>query len=260
MPHHQPPCHRLNLGCMNSAEQKIFKNNVCDPVPVCLTNKVFTFKRSLCHWVLAGSCRCSSSYHGWWWDDVLTLAKARGQHGQQTNDSKKVSCMSCVPFWTVNWTEQNPLIVLENCRSGLMGSMASGMATGKTLSNTLLAHIQSVHCSKRLACVFVHMSPGVGFSVANRAVDAVMGPRQTEVLQQNLSVHGCKKTMGQVVHRTEGAPAAPVASAAGTCQAQNVHGFKCAFPKGVGGMTWKLSNDCFQFFFGPQKPKWWKLV
>merc|ERR1719498_1986487 len=44
--------------------------------------------------------------------------------------------------------------------SGLMGSMMSGMATG------------------------------VGMSVANRAVDAVMGPRQTEV-----------------VHRHEGAPA-----------------------------------------------------
>jgi len=54
--------------------------------------------------------------------------------------------------------------------SGLMGSMMSGMATG------------------------------VGMSVANRAVDAVMGPRQTEV-----------------VHRHEGAPAAP---AAATCQVQ----------------------------------------
>merc|ERR1719498_1737401 len=57
--------------------------------------------------------------------------------------------------------------------SGLMGSVASGMATG------------------------------VGFSMANRAVDAVMGPRQTEV-----------------VHRTEGAPApAPTAqTGAGGCQ------------------------------------------
>mmetsp|Transcript_52045 Transcript_52045/g.82757 ORF Transcript_52045/g.82757 Transcript_52045/m.82757 type:complete len:142 (+) Transcript_52045:85-510(+) len=54
--------------------------------------------------------------------------------------------------------------------SGLMGSMASGMATG------------------------------VGMSVANRAVDAVMGPRQTEV-----------------VHRHEGAPPAP---AVGPCQMQ----------------------------------------
>mmetsp|Transcript_6276 Transcript_6276/g.12613 ORF Transcript_6276/g.12613 Transcript_6276/m.12613 type:complete len:88 (-) Transcript_6276:188-451(-) len=54
--------------------------------------------------------------------------------------------------------------------SGLMGSMASGMATG------------------------------VGMSVANRAVDAVMGPRQTEV-----------------VHRHEGAAPAPAASA---CQVQ----------------------------------------
>merc|ERR1719191_2286985 len=51
--------------------------------------------------------------------------------------------------------------------SGLMGSMASGMATG------------------------------VGMSMANRAVDAVMGPRQTEV-----------------VHRHEGAPAA----SGGACQ------------------------------------------
>merc|ERR1719201_1388238 len=50
--------------------------------------------------------------------------------------------------------------------SGLMGSLASGMATG------------------------------VGMSVANRAVDAVMGPRQTEI-----------------VHRHEGAPAAPAAAA-----------------------------------------------
>merc|ERR1719231_2178131 len=50
--------------------------------------------------------------------------------------------------------------------SGLMGSMMSGMATG------------------------------VGMSVANRAVDAVMGPRQTEV-----------------VHCHEGAPA-PAASPA----------------------------------------------
>merc|ERR1719331_154187 len=50
--------------------------------------------------------------------------------------------------------------------SGLMGSLASGMATG------------------------------VGMSVANRAVDAVMGPRQTEV-----------------VHRHEGAPQSK-------CQAQ----------------------------------------
>jgi len=54
--------------------------------------------------------------------------------------------------------------------SGLMGSMMSGMATG------------------------------VGMSVANRAVDAVMGPRQTEV-----------------VHRHEGAPAA---AAAGPCTTQ----------------------------------------
>ena len=57
--------------------------------------------------------------------------------------------------------------------SGLMGSMASGMAMG------------------------------TGMAVANRAVDSVMGPRQTEV-----------------VHRNEegGAPAA--APAAGKCQLQ----------------------------------------
>merc|ERR1712137_401975 len=54
--------------------------------------------------------------------------------------------------------------------SGMMGAMATGMATG------------------------------VGMSVANRAVDSMLGPRQTEV-----------------VHRHEGAPAAPVA---GKCQAQ----------------------------------------
>merc|ERR1719313_296458 len=57
--------------------------------------------------------------------------------------------------------------------SGLMGSMMSGMATG------------------------------VGMSVANRAVDAVMGPRQTEV-----------------VHRQEGAPPAAQPQAAGKCQFQ----------------------------------------
>ena len=56
--------------------------------------------------------------------------------------------------------------------SGLMGSMASGMAMG------------------------------TGMAVANRAVDAVMGPRQTEV-----------------VHRQEGAPA-PQAQAQNTCQFQ----------------------------------------
>merc|ERR1719492_83632 len=56
--------------------------------------------------------------------------------------------------------------------SGLMGSMASGMATG------------------------------VGMSVASRAVDAVMGPRQTEV-----------------VHRHEG-PAPAAAPAAARCQLQ----------------------------------------
>merc|ERR1712232_156653 len=58
--------------------------------------------------------------------------------------------------------------------SGLMGSMASGMAMG------------------------------TGMAVANRAVDAVMGPRQTEV-----------------VHRHEGAPAAPAAApVGGMCQVQ----------------------------------------
>lgn len=57
--------------------------------------------------------------------------------------------------------------------SGLMGSMMSGMATG------------------------------TGMAVANRAVDAVMGPRQTEV-----------------VHRHEGAPAAPAASSQPVCQFQ----------------------------------------
>merc|ERR1719188_1812764 len=55
--------------------------------------------------------------------------------------------------------------------SGLMGSMASGMAAG------------------------------VGMSVASRAVDAVMGPRQTEV-----------------VHRHDEQPAA--APAQGMCQLQ----------------------------------------
>eukprot|EP00435_Cladocopium_sp_Y103_P027377 s219_g6.t1 len=52
------------------------------------------------------------------------------------------------------------------------------------------------------------MATGVGFSVANRAVDAVMGPRQTEV-----------------VHRTEGTPA-PVASGA-NCQVQNEQLMQC---------------------------------
>lgn len=59
----------------------------------------------------------------------------------------------------------------QGMMSGLMGSMMSGMATG------------------------------VGMSMANRAVDAVMGPRQTEV-----------------VHRHEGAPA--VAPGAASCQLQ----------------------------------------
>merc|ERR1719282_1895382 len=44
------------------------------------------------------------------------------------------------------------------------------------------------------------MATGVGMSVASRAVDSVMGPRQTEV-----------------VHRHEGAPAA---AAPGRCQLQ----------------------------------------
>ena len=55
--------------------------------------------------------------------------------------------------------------------SGLMGSMASGMAAG------------------------------TGMAIANRAVDAVMGPRQTEV-----------------VHRHEGAP--PAATSQPQCQFQ----------------------------------------
>merc|ERR1719498_1671580 len=63
--------------------------------------------------------------------------------------------------------------------SGLMGSMASGMAAG------------------------------VGMSVANRAVDAVMGPRQTEV-----------------VHRHEGAPA-PAPAAGGACQLQQEQLSQC---------------------------------
>mmetsp|Transcript_95880 Transcript_95880/g.172991 ORF Transcript_95880/g.172991 Transcript_95880/m.172991 type:complete len:143 (+) Transcript_95880:87-515(+) len=57
--------------------------------------------------------------------------------------------------------------------SGMMGSMASGMAAG------------------------------VGMSMASRAVDSMMGPRQTEV-----------------VHRNEGAPAAPAATG-NLCSAQN---------------------------------------
>merc|ERR1719161_1848291 len=66
--------------------------------------------------------------------------------------------------------------------SGLMGSLASGMATG------------------------------VGMSVANRAVDAVMGPRQTEV-----------------VHRHEGAPqqAPAAAPAGGLCQMQQEQLTQC---------------------------------
>merc|ERR1719487_2334671 len=46
------------------------------------------------------------------------------------------------------------------------------------------------------------MAMGTGMAVANRAVDAVMGPRQTEV-----------------VHRHEGAPAAPAAGG-GKCGLQ----------------------------------------
>jgi len=44
---------------------------------------------------------------------------------------------------------------------------------------------------------------GIGFSVANRAVDAVMGPRKMEV-----------------IHTNEAVPAAPAAPAAGRCQNQ----------------------------------------
>ena len=61
--------------------------------------------------------------------------------------------------------------LLVGMMSGMMGAMATGMATG------------------------------VGMSVASRAVDSMMGPRQTEV-----------------VHRNEGAPAA--APVAGKCQMQ----------------------------------------
>merc|ERR1712048_548180 len=61
--------------------------------------------------------------------------------------------------------------------SGLMGSMASGMAMG------------------------------TGMSIANRAVDAVMGPRQTEV-----------------VHRHEDSPAP---TTAGRCQIQQDQLNKC---------------------------------
>mmetsp|Transcript_4124 Transcript_4124/g.9656 ORF Transcript_4124/g.9656 Transcript_4124/m.9656 type:complete len:154 (+) Transcript_4124:85-546(+) len=65
--------------------------------------------------------------------------------------------------------------------SGLMGSMMSGMAAG------------------------------VGMSVANRAVDAVMGPRQTEV-----------------VHRNEGAAAPAAAPATSTaCQVQQEQLTQC---------------------------------
>ncbi|EER12190.1 conserved hypothetical protein [Perkinsus marinus ATCC 50983] len=59
--------------------------------------------------------------------------------------------------------------------SGLAGSMMSGMATG------------------------------AGFSMANRAVDAVMGPRQTEV-----------------VHRHEGEPTSPPPPQAAPQQQQQV--------------------------------------
>lgn len=48
------------------------------------------------------------------------------------------------------------------------------------------------------------MASGVGFSVANRAVDAVMGPRQVEM-----------------VHRTEEAPAAPMAAPVAMSQQQS---------------------------------------
>ena len=59
--------------------------------------------------------------------------------------------------------------------SGMMGSLATGMAMG------------------------------TGMAVANRAVDSVMGPRATEV-----------------VHKHEGAPAAPAAApvGGGVCQVQ----------------------------------------
>merc|ERR1719387_2203622 len=82
--------------------------------------------------------------------------------------------------------------------SGLMGSMMSGMATG------------------------------VGMSVANRAVDAVMGPRQTEV-----------------VHRHEGEPAAAAPAAAGKCQFETDQLQQCM-------KQTSNANDC-QFYFDALK-------
>ena len=117
---------------------------------------------------LAGSCRCST---GWWRDDVLTLGEVQGS-GLQI------------------WTSQNHCKTLKDRRSGLMGSTASGMATGKTLSNTNCT--KSHRCSRKTgACDWVFV-PGVALSMANRAVHAVMGPLQAEVLQRHSSVHGCK--------------------------------------------------------------------
>merc|ERR1719511_397547 len=54
------------------------------------------------------------------------------------------------------------------------------------------------------------MATGVGMSVANRAVDAVMGPRTTEV-----------------VHRHEGAPAAPATGGSSACGFQQEQLTKC---------------------------------
>lgn len=91
--------------------------------------------------------------------------------------------------------------------SGLAGSMMSGMATG------------------------------VGFSAANRAMDAIMGPRQTEV-----------------VHRHEGgeapaaAPQAPPAAApvqAGQCQMQQEQLSQC--------MSQASSPDQCQYYFDLMK-------
>jgi len=72
--------------------------------------------------------------------------------------------------------------------SGLMGSMASGMATG------------------------------VGMSVANRAVDSLLGPRQTEVVHK---------------HEEAPAPASAAAAASSKCMEESKWLKQCIDEKGI---------------------------
>jgi len=56
------------------------------------------------------------------------------------------------------------------------------------------------------------MASGVGFSMANRAVDAVMGPRQVEMVHRNEDAGQSPQPAQQT--------AAPVANSSNVCQIQ----------------------------------------